>query len=153
MLKKFRADFIFGQELDSCYKICDLYTDCFACSNLANNICLISCDTVQQGNSPWYSCMPDTSDTSVVFIASQLKNENFIIYPNPFNDQFKIFFSGEKPGYELVLLNMYGKEVSRLNVKSSSFVVKLDGLQDGIYFMRIRVDKAIYFRKMLKLSP
>ncbi len=60
------------------------------------------------------------------------------IYPNPFFSYANVEMEkeGAAPGY-IVLYDAIGKEVKRINVENSSFIICRDGLPDGLYFLNV----------------
>jgi Concanavalin A-like lectin/glucanases superfamily/Secretion system C-terminal sorting domain len=84
--------------------------------------------------------------------AAELSKENeSIVYPNPFENEFSILFSIEQKQVELLLLDLTGKEIERKvyeNVKSiqSSY----ESLSQGLYFLHIKSNAEATVVKLIK---
>jgi Secretion system C-terminal sorting domain/PKD domain/Beta-propeller repeat len=96
----------------------------------------------------------DTATTNIkVFLVfsveEQQKSEIINVYPNPAKDFITININGDKKMNNISLLNSLGQEVktySYKNVKSLTlFVNEFDA---GIYFLKIKVEDKILFKKI-----
>lgn len=68
-----------------------------------------------------------------------LKNEIFIAYPNPSSGDVTILFAEkEAVSKEIVLYDITGREIRRYSkIKESNFVLQREGLEKGIYLLRV----------------
>jgi hypothetical protein len=68
-----------------------------------------------------------------------VRNNNFIIYPNPSSGDITIQFTEkEAVSKEIALYDITGREVKRYSkIKEKNFVLQREGLQKGIYLLRV----------------
>ncbi|HIA37894.1 MAG TPA: T9SS type A sorting domain-containing protein [Flavobacteriales bacterium] len=90
-------------------------------------------------------CMGDTVTLEVVIgagtsIIMNPGSSDMIIYPNPFNQTATVVFSNEAHAiYELVLYDMLGKKVRRLeNISSNEVLINKGMLSPGMYFLELQ---------------
>jgi hypothetical protein len=62
---------------------------------------------------------------------------NMEIYPNPANNQVTLGLSQVMPGTMLLIKNMLGQQVQKLQVNNLQTPVTLSGLGPGVYFMEL----------------
>ena len=67
-------------------------------------------------------------------------SSDMIIYPNPFNQTATVVFSNEEQAiYQLVLYDMLGKKVRRLeNISSNEVLITKGKLSPGMYFLELQ---------------
>jgi hypothetical protein len=98
---------------------------------------------------PWGVQPNDTTDTTHVNIIS-IENKDISVYPNPASD--KIMVKAGKNISDMVLYNVKGEAVlarkgSSLNGQS---VIEINGLNDGIYFLKIVTSDGTSTKKIIK---
>lgn len=76
--------------------------------------------------------------------------DHVIIYPNPFNDSFRI--KGELDKYDLTIVNQTGQTVMYLPNVGNNFDINTSNLGSGIYFIQVVSDNgAIFLKHIVKM--
>lgn len=112
---------------------------------------LESTDTGMFGmNTPSYFCM-DNFSGNVTVSAKIFASTDLKVYPNPVKDNFYVESTSEIN--EVVLTDNSGKIVFQQKVFGERMIKisSLTALPKGIYYLRLRTDKEILDRKILKL--
>ena len=74
----------------------------------------------------------------------------FNIYPSPFYDRLTVTTSTELPGAEVILCDIYGKQlINRVLPSSGTMTVEPGSLPAGIYFAYLRSNGAVSQAKKL----
>jgi type IX secretion system substrate protein len=105
---------------------------------LIDNFCLC--------NSSICNC---TSPLAVV--EPSFKNELFISYPNPANDQVLIEIEKKPPGGTIVLSDLFGKEILNQNISKSKFAVDVRNISNGVYFISVEGNENTVRKKIMVL--
>ena len=95
-------------------------------------------------------CTETCAVASVVFNIAGIENKDISVYPNPASD--KIMVKAGKNISDMVLYNVKGEAVlvkrgSSLNGQS---VIEINGLNDGIYFLKIVTSDGTSTKKIIK---
>ncbi len=68
-------------------------------------------------------------------------NANSIsLYPNPLTTNSTLLISNENSSVELVIIDMLGREVKRINSSSNRIIIEREGLKAGLYLLKINSD-------------
>ncbi len=97
---------------------------------------------VTQGN-----CKALSDDFEYLITAAENFNPELKVYPNPIDEDLSIEF---KPPYQLYVVDITGKIVHQVNVKTKSIRIDLSNLSKGIYLLRIQNDDATQSFRILK---
>ncbi|OFX38890.1 MAG: hypothetical protein A2X08_02670 [Bacteroidetes bacterium GWA2_32_17] len=122
----------------------------------------LACDAA---NCPYLHCYSDSNifynkypqmscDTIIInFIDESSLNNNFIIYPNPVQENIYIQNNYTlKMSYEISIFNLLGEQIFfEPNVVNSTQLIELAGLKNGIYFIRIRSKEYSSIKKFIKI--
>jgi hypothetical protein len=65
------------------------------------------------------------------------KENNLQVYPNPFHNQFMVNYELESSTAQLLVFNIYGKQVSSKTISKATNIVDLTNEANGIYFVQI----------------
>ena len=77
--------------------------------------------------------------------------ERILIYPNPAFDVLNIVLIDRVEGqYRTTISDMTGRIISSNNFSGTSAVYDIQGLQSGVYVLKIEVDGKSTFRKFIK---
>ena len=122
---------------------CEL--SCFAPSwDCINDTCIDPGDGSGQFSS-LSSCELSCISTSL----SEMNNDKFIIYPNPFNNTSTIYFSNDKlSDVQLLLFDITGRVVRVYNTNEDNITIERGALDQGIYYINLNIKD----RKDLKAS-
>jgi len=73
------------------------------------------------------------------------------LYPNPVDDQITI--EAKDSNYNVSLINSSGQEVAKHSFQGSQYEINMNGLPDGLYFMRITngTTSDVQLKKVVKL--
>lgn len=74
----------------------------------------------------------------------------FLVYPNPVENQLKIRNPLNVGITNLVLFNSLGKEVRSLDINKDELIWDVSELPQGIYFLRIASEKKLEFKRVIK---
>ena len=74
-------------------------------------------------------------------------NNEFSIYPNPANDKIKII--GLDHGI-IEIINVQGQIINTLYISNPKTIIDLSKLSSGVYTMKIKIDKKMFIRKLIK---
>jgi hypothetical protein len=78
------------------------------------------------------------------------KNENnyeFSVYPNPTD---KILYISTKEKATIEIINIRGQILDIKNLTENSYSIDISNLVSGVYTLRIKTDKGIAIRKLIK---
>lgn len=78
------------------------------------------------------------------------ETSTFLVYPNPFNNQFTVEYETENPSARLVIYNLMGVKVAEQIIASSKTMVDVNGVSNGIYFVVIHDGNKKLHQKMVK---
>lgn len=97
------------------------------------------------------------SDTVAVALHEPEKDDfHLLVYPNPVSDFSYIGFSetcGSDGIYEMVIYDIFGKEVKHYPEVSGPFRISASEFRGGMYLVKIISSEKTHFRKFLVLSP
>ncbi len=145
MLKELTAELIKGKLLDSCYKICDMYDDCFNCGNISYSDCVFSCDTVQpdSGGSliPLYKCS--------VFISEEFSPSPLKIFPNPSNGKINIIGILSEISSDIAIADVTGRIIFSGNFTTGIKELNLQNTDPGVYYIIIKNPKQFFIKKII----
>ena len=100
-----------------------------------NNSCVDPGDGSGQFSS-LSSCELSCVSTSL----SEMNNDKFIIYPNPFNNTSTIYFSNDKlSDVQLLLFDITGRVVRVYNTNEDNITIERGTLDQGIYYINLNV--------------
>ncbi|HSH68109.1 MAG TPA: T9SS type A sorting domain-containing protein [Bacteroidia bacterium] len=98
------------------------------------------------------------STTSETVLVTRINEENklnaplFIVYPNPVQENAYIQFSGSSRSVKIEVIDIMGR-VLELNTipssLSSSILINMKNMVDGIYFIRITADDTAFSKKII----
>jgi uncharacterized delta-60 repeat protein len=74
---------------------------------------------------------------------------DFSIYPNPFTDQLNISYVQPIKSIEMYSINGI-KLLSANEIHSRDFILRTANIEPGMYFIKIKIDNAVYIRKLVK---
>ena len=113
---------------------CEL--SCFAPSwDCINDTCIDPGDGSGQFSS-LSSCELSCISTSL----SEMNNDKFIIYPNPFNNTSTIYFSNDKlSDVQLLLFDITGRVVRVYNTNEDNITIERGALDQGIYYINLNI--------------
>ena len=122
------------------YIVCLTVTDANGCTDM-------SCDTT-------YKVSPSGLMQTLVIVnplsgIADLQNTNTIsIYPNPANGLFTVQSSAKIQN--AALKNLLGETIMETNNPGEKFTMDISSLERGVYFVRIKTDKGIAVKKIVK---
>jgi len=109
---------------------------------------------VSDGQGGWISITEFNIDVDEDFASSvkeELLTERILIYPNPAFDVLNIVLIDRVEGqYRTTISDMTGRIISSNNFSGTSAVYDIQGLQSGVYVLKIEVDGKSTFRKFIK---
>jgi len=109
---------------------------------------------VSDGQGGWISITEFNIDVDEDFASSvkeELLTERILIYPNPAFDVLNIVLIDRVEGqYRTTISDMTGRIISSNNFSGTSAVYDIQGLQSGVYVLKIEVDDKSTFRKFIK---
>ena len=82
---------------------------------------------------------PDLDDACL--FASVNRNElteKLNVFPNPFNERIEIKVDNYSQGSELLIADLYGKEIKSLKINSSSIIFQTNELEKGAYIFSLK---------------
>jgi len=97
----------------------------------------------------------DTSDTSFLFIqnasriSERIVSNDLNLFPNPTSDQLTIQSKNASVD-EITLFDVVGKEVIKQSIHAKECTINLNNLHNGLYFIRIKTENALFTYKILK---
>jgi Secretion system C-terminal sorting domain len=84
-------------------------------------------------------------------LVNELSNDSGVtIAPNPFSELTSITFSEEQKNTSLKVMNVLGECVHQSTINTSQCTIDMSGMPKGIYFVRIKTEKGIVNRKIIK---
>jgi hypothetical protein len=130
---------------DKCWIICGQTT---GFNNGLDDIYLIKTDTM--GLSGFTG---SENNISVVGVQESIVSaENgFMLFPNPANNNFNVnvFNSWGRQKNEIVITDIFGKEIQRIHSVSTTTSIDVSSLENGIYFVSIKNENKISTQKLL----
>ena len=75
--------------------------------------------------------------------------DNVNIYPNPANDVMNVELAEKYENISWILLNVNGQVVKKSNEEYNSFVIKLDEVSSGLYFLNLDLDGKQMMKKIV----
>ena len=87
---------------------------------------------------------------TLIVLANQNEvNDTFIVFPNPSRENINITMVKPLSG-EIAMIDLMGRSVWRRNIeKQSSLNIDVSALKQGVYFIIIYADHAVYSRKII----
>ena len=110
---------------------------------------------VQAGNgsgfSPWSTVWTFTTDIVTGVINNDVGN-GFSIYPNPSNGNFNcaIRTTNLIVNYFVEIYNLNGQLIQQLLTTNPSFSIDLNAQPNGIYFVKIKSEKEVFTKRIVK---
>ena len=83
-------------------------------------------------------------------IAKNAQQNQLLIFPNPFNNQFKVNYVLENNTAQLVVYNVLGKKVSTQTTSTNSTVVDLSNQPNGFYLITLTDGNKKLHQKIVK---
>lgn len=96
-----------------------------------------------------------TQDTLCDLILSVKQNQipDFAIYPNPFEDKFKLSLKeNETSEREILIFNSAGIRVKTIQTPQNEVELDLTGFPQGFYFLSVRSNNEIKFQRLMKVK-
>ncbi len=92
-------------------------------------------------------------DTTTGLTPTLSEGEGVTVYPNPTRNEFKVSGIKFKPGDEIVLTSVLGKEIYKNKIAHSTSNIKLQtsNLKNGVYFITIKTNNGNVVRKITVL--
>jgi len=88
-----------------------------------------------------------TYQTAPLSVNEVESNTDISIYPNPANDEVTI--TNVKPNTQVTIFDLNGKAISQ-EILNGNQSLSINYLQSGIYFIRIKTEKGIVVKKLVK---
>jgi serine protease AprX len=95
---------------------------------------------------PDFQLALDTANLSV----KDVKANQFIVYPNPVNDELFVLFPADENRLKWQLFNAFGQKIEEKTLNQNNNSVTTTNLQSGIYFYQIEVNGTIQKGKISK---
>jgi len=93
---------------------------------------------------------PDDNMGTTVQTQHITYSNEFTIYPNPFTQQSTIYFDSEQKNTIILLYDLLGNQIYRINFSGKQFVIESSDLSAGVYFVKtIDINKSSNFRKIV----
>ena len=77
-------------------------------------------------------------------------NAYFSVHPNPFEDQLKIIFNTGAAQREILLTDINGRLVDRVNTYSWTVSIPTHNLSPGVYLLRVLSGQEEYTAKVVR---
>ena len=85
------------------------------------------------------------------YLHEEEPKEAFTVFPNPFDKKIFVTLSEpHDPLEELIVFDLAGKEIRRLEVNSMFAEVQTNDLQEGLYLLTMRTRNRTYVKKIMK---
>ena len=68
---------------------------------------------------------------------NELKNSNFIIYPNPANNKVQLVINNKQLGGDIQILDITGKVLMKVFADKKQQTIDISKLQNGVYFVKL----------------
>jgi len=109
---------------------------------------LVVTDTINNCSKDTTVCITNTT------AINEINNEKSLVYlyPNPTKNSFYINFKEFNNSQAFIsLIDVSGKEVftTKLTIKNKTNKINIDNIKKGLYFVKIRVDNKIIFKKLI----
>lgn len=100
-----------------------------------------------------FSSSVEFDDMSVTAGTSSIsdyeKNTTCTVFPNPANNQLTIDF-GKQKMKEVAVIDIVGKEIKRIEINSSDYILDVSDLTKGVYLIKLTSDEGIIAKKIIK---
>ncbi|MBI1288171.1 MAG: T9SS type A sorting domain-containing protein [Flavobacteriales bacterium] len=102
-----------------------------------------------------YTCVPRDA-VSVEEIAAESALSSYAVYPNPFNQETRFFLElKESTKIVATVVDLTGRQVmeiasGELAAGRHNYVVNLESVTSGIYFVNLRLNNELYSQKVMK---
>ena len=78
-----------------------------------------------------------------------MQDSDLLMFPNPSSDFMSFYLNGVNKIESLRVVDMMGKEVSRLNnIKGKEATVYFDNMTSGMYMAEVVTEKGVILKKM-----
>lgn len=84
-------------------------------------------------------------------INTEEKTADFSIYPNPVKDKLVVELKNLSNVNMLSIINMQGKTIKTIQLTEKQTEISMDDLSKGMYLVKLRDDKGISMRKIIKM--
>ena len=93
----------------------------------------------------------DDSNCNLSLINSVMEEDNqqFEVFPNPFNDEFSVVLEGNSPA-AISVFDAQGRSVLEDNWRGSKVVLRTDGLPSGMYLLVVTAEEGRFARRLVK---
>lgn len=82
-------------------------------------------------------------------ISERIVSNDLNLFPNPTSDQLTIQSKNASVD-EITLFDVVGKEVIKQSIHAKECTINLNNLHNGLYFIRIKTENALFTYKILK---
>jgi hypothetical protein len=100
-----------------------------------------------------FSSSVEFDDMSITAGSSSIsgyeKNITCSVFPNPANNQVTIDF-GKQKMKEVAVIDIIGKEIKRIEINSSDYILDVSDLPKGVYLIKLTSDDGIIAKKIIK---
>jgi len=79
-----------------------------------------------------------------------VNEDSFLIYPNPSSDFITIETPANEGNSELTVYNISGQQILKQKINNTKILVNIEGLNLGIYFLKVRNKNGIAVKKFTK---
>jgi hypothetical protein len=90
--------------------------------------------------------------SKVIFLSCNQADEEFTIFPNPFNFQTTICFSQKQTNTAVRIMDVYGKEIKAFNFTGYKCLLEKGSISAGIYFLHTIDEKKNSCNKKLTIQ-
>ena len=98
------------------------------------------------GESDWVDITVTTLGTGI----NDLLSNNVTLFPNPAREYVDIRIDGDMNVTALEVFDVYGKLINTVNVIDNPTRINVNGLADGMYFVRVTTDKGAVTKTFVK---
>ena len=100
-----------------------------------------------------FNCSATALFTQAISECTSLRNEewlndNYVVYPNPANQELRISFTGET-AINITLINALGSVVMERKSYASDSIIDLSALNKGIYFINLQSGNENFLKKIV----
>jgi beta-glucanase (GH16 family) len=78
------------------------------------------------------------------------EKKKLILFPNPTNDKLTLQLDDNLVGKQVKIYSVFGQEVDSLTINSALEIIDIYNLSNGVYFIKIQLDKEIHTSKFIK---
>ena len=154
-VKFYLADFRFSDNSKDYIVNTWKWVDCSTLGNVDSvSFQLFSSDTGAFGiNNPTYFCMDNfsTSTSIVTGLTDASKHLDISSWPNPFNSSITVFVDSKTNNpIKVVISDFTGKAVYKNELQEMKFILDLNELQSGIYFLELNNGEQKTIKKIIK---